>query len=94
MSAARAALSLSAPESADLARLKAKVDLPALIARGWDPESRVFAPPADDPLFGYHACERERCPRAGASDRERALGLCEPCTKRFFELTLREGQAI
>jgi hypothetical protein len=42
----------------ELARLQAKVDVRMLIARGWDPASRVFAPPADDPLFGYHPCER------------------------------------
>jgi hypothetical protein len=64
--------------------LKQNVDLPALIARGWDPESRVFAPLADDPLFGYLRCERVRCPRAGESRRARALGLCDPCAKNFL----------
>jgi integrase len=68
----------------ELSRLKAKVDLRALIARGWDPDWRVFAPPADDPLFGYHACERATCPRAGTSDRARALGLCDPCTRDYL----------
>ena len=63
--------------------MKAKVDLAALIARGWDPASRVFAPPADDPLFGYHRCERVDCPRAGESRRARALGLCDPCATNF-----------
>lgn len=72
------------PEGVELSRLKRKVDLSALIARGWDPESRVFAPPADDPLFGYLRCERVRCPRAGESRRARALGLCDPCAKNFF----------
>jgi len=61
-----------------------RVDLAALVARGWDPGRRVFAPAADDPLFGYHLCERVRCPRAGDSDRARALGLCEPCTRSFL----------
>ena len=75
--------------AAELGRLRARVDLRALIARGWDPERRVFAPAADDPLFGYRLCERVRCPRAGESDRSRALGLCEPCTKRFVELSRR-----
>jgi hypothetical protein len=68
----------------ELRRLKQKVDLPALIARGWDPECRAFAPPADDALFGYLRCERVRCPRAGESRRARALGLCDPCAKNFL----------
>jgi hypothetical protein len=38
------------PNDVELRRLKLKVDLPALIGRGWVPETRVFAPPADDPL--------------------------------------------
>ena len=44
----------------------------------------MFAPPADDPLFGYYRCERVRCPRAGESRRARALGLCDPCAKNFY----------
>jgi hypothetical protein len=72
------------PGRLELSRLKAKVDLPGLIARGWDPDSRVFGPSTDDPLFGYHRCERVRCPRAGESRRARALGLCDPCAKNFL----------
>jgi integrase len=70
-------------------RVRARVDLRALIARGWDPEARVFAPPADDALFGYHSCERAGCPRAGQMDRARALGLCDACTKNY--LARRDG---
>lgn len=69
------------------------MDLPALIARGWNPETRVFAPAADDPLFGYRLCERVRCPRAGESDRSRALGLCEPCTVGLVKLGKQAGDA-
>jgi integrase len=83
-----------ASESVELRRLKLRVDLPALVARGWDPERRVFAPAPDDALFGYHLCERVRCPRAGESDRSRALGLCEPCTKRFAELSTRTHDPV
>jgi integrase len=82
--AAHAALSVRATEPVELSRLKAKVDMAMLVRRGWHPELRVFEPPADDPLFGYHACERDRCPRAGASDRARALGLCDPCTRDYL----------
>ena len=72
------------PGGVELSRLRHKVDLPGLVERGWDPESRVFAPPADDPLFGYHRCERVRCPRAGESRRAPALGLCDPCATNFL----------
>ena len=67
--------------AAELARLQAKVDVAMLIARGWDAASGVFAPPADDPLFGYHPCEREGCIRAGSYDRALALGLSDQCAR-------------
>jgi integrase len=86
VSRALAAAPALVSEAEELRRLVLRVDLRALIARGWDTERRVFAPAADDPLFGYRLCERVRCPRAGESDRSYALGLCEPCTKRFVEL--------
>jgi integrase len=89
VSAALARANGRASEVAALRRLRSRVDLRALIARGWDPERRIFAPAADDPLFGYHLCERVRCPRAGESDRARALGLCEQCTRRFIQLSRR-----
>ncbi|MGH3609932.1 MAG: hypothetical protein ACRDRD_17875, partial [Pseudonocardiaceae bacterium] len=81
---ARAAVLAPASEPVELARLKANVGLEALIARGWDPERRVFWPPADDPLFGYQACERYGCPRAGSYDRARALGLCDQCARNYL----------
>jgi hypothetical protein len=71
-------------DGVELSRLKLKVDLSALVARGWDPVGRVFAPAPDDPLFGYYRCERVDCPRAGESRRARALGLCDPCAKNFL----------
>jgi integrase len=99
------ALPAMAPPAAplELARLKANVDLKALIARGWDPERRVFWPPADDPLFGYQECERHGCPRAGSYDRARALGLCDQCARNYLArvrgyravpLTLEEFKAM
>ncbi len=85
----RAAAALGAvPEPArvpvELARLQARVDVGMLIARGWDPASGVFAPPADDPLFGYHPCERAGCVRAGSYDRALALGLCDQCARNYL----------
>lgn len=80
-----AALSVPSTARVDVSQLAARLDLAALIARGWNPETRVFAPPADDPLFGYHSCERDGCPRAGQSDRARALGLCDACAHNYLQ---------
>ena len=101
--AARVLGSAPAIESVELARLKAKVDVKALVARGWDQERRVFLPSADDPLFGYQSCERRGCPRAGSYDRARTLGLCDQCAKNYLArlrgyrsapLTLEEFKAM
>jgi integrase len=85
VSASRGVLPRPVTGSMGSARLKAKVDLRALIARGWDPDRRVFAPPGDDPLFGYHVCDRAGCPRAGQMDRARALGLCDACARNYLQ---------
>jgi integrase len=82
--AARQVVVAPAGSSVELARLRARVDVTMLVARGWDPDSRVFAPPADDPLFGYHACERDGCTRAGSYDRSLALGLCDQCARNYL----------
>ena len=58
------------PDGLELRRLKQRVDLRALIARGWDPEGRVFAPAADDPLFGLplRADRLSACGRVAAGE--------------------------
>lgn len=89
MRSATAAVSLASGLDA-VARARARVDLGVLTARGWDPVAKVFAPAVDDPLFGYHRCERAGCPRAGQSDRARALGLCDADTRNY--LARRDGQ--
>jgi integrase len=81
---AGAPISTPAVASVAVARVKARVDLRMLVARGWDPQARVFAPAPDDALFGYHSCERLGCPRAGQQDRSRALGLCDSCTRSYL----------
>ena len=63
----------------ELARLRAKVDVVALVARGYDPATRVFAPPQDDPLFGWAPCQRVGCSRGGFRDASHACGLCDYC---------------
>jgi integrase len=82
--AARQVVVARAGSPVELARLKASVDMAMLVARGWDPLGRMFAPPADDPLFGYHPCEREGCTRGGSYDRSLALGLCDQCAKNYL----------
>ena len=37
----------------DVARLRAALDVAALVKVGYDPESQVFAPGADHPIFGF-----------------------------------------
>ena len=54
----------------------------------------MFAPPADDPLFGYHSCERCGCPRAGAYDRARTLGLCDQCAKNYLARVAATALAV
>jgi integrase len=63
----------------ELARLRAKVDVAALVARGYDPSTRVFAPAQDDPLFGWAPCQRVGCARGGFRDASHARGLCDYC---------------
>jgi hypothetical protein len=60
-------------------RLAEVIDLPALIARGWDPERRRFVPTPTDPLFGY-----SRCPVRGCLNvtEHTATALCSRCQHR------------
>jgi integrase len=77
------ALTLAAVPAADddyAGRLAGLVDLPALIARGWDPERRRFVPAPQDPLFGY-----SRCPVRGCQSvtEHTATALCTRCQHRY-----------
>lgn len=94
MRVAGAPISTPAVASVAVARVKARVDLRMLVARGWDPQARVFAPAADDALFGYHSCERRGCPRAGQQDRSRALGLCDSCTRSYLRRLQGRQRAV
>jgi integrase len=62
------------------ARLQQLVDLPALVARGWDPERRRFVPAPTDALFGY-----ARCPVRGCLNvtEHTATTLCNRCQHRY-----------
>ncbi len=73
-----------------IARLRAAVDLEALIEVGYDPDRRVFAPSADHPVFGFKECVVRNCSAVAVQ----AGGLCGPCTSRrrrgSNEMTLEE----
>jgi integrase len=66
------------------ARLAELVDLPVLIARGWDPERRRFVPVPQDPLLGY-----SRCPVRGCQNvtEHTATALCPRCQHRYGRWT-------
>jgi integrase len=61
-------------------RLAELIDVPVLIARGWDLERRRFVPTPSDPLFGY-----SRCPVHGCLNvtEHTATALCSRCQHRF-----------
>jgi integrase len=61
-------------------RLDELIDVPVLIARGWDPDRRRFVPTPSDPLFGY-----ARCPVRGCLNvtEHTATALCNRCQHRF-----------
>jgi hypothetical protein len=61
-----------------VARLRAALDLEALIEVGYDPGARVFAPSPDHPIFGFSVCAVRDCAAVAAQ-----AGLCGPCTRRW-----------
>ncbi len=63
---------------AALARLRAGLDLPALVAAGWDPATEVWIPDPTHRLAGYAICAVEGC----ANEARRSEGLCSWCAER------------
>jgi integrase len=80
-------------QDAVLARLEAKLDYEMLVRRGWDPEARMFRPSQDDPLFGFHLCERVKCGRGGGSAPAREAGLCDGCWNVYKNIYLKGHRA-
>ncbi len=64
--------------SASLERLRAALDLPALVAAGWDPATEVWTPDPDHRLAGFAICAMEDC----ANEARRSEGLCSWCAER------------
>jgi len=61
-------------------RLAGLIDVPALVARGWDEPRRRFVPAPEDPLFGY-----ARCPVRGCLNvtEHTSNTLCVRCQHRY-----------
>jgi ribosomal protein L37E len=76
--AVHAPASLSGAD-AELARLRAALDVVALIEVGWDPMWRVFAPSPEHPVFGFRECEVNGCVGVSVT----AAGLCNACRLRW-----------
>jgi len=68
------------PVEADavLARLRAAVDMDALIEAGYDPGQHVFAPSPQHPLFGFAECAVLDCEAVAVQ-----AGMCGPCARRW-----------
>jgi hypothetical protein len=61
-----------------VARLRAAVDVEALIEVGYDPGAQVFAPSPGHPIFGFDECAVRNCAAVAVQ-----AGLCGPCTRRW-----------
>ena len=68
----------AADEAVHLADL---IDWRGLERRGWDPSQQVFAPDADDPVFGFAECRVVACNEVGRG----RTGLCWRCRRRWAE---------
>lgn len=82
-----------APQGEDYAaQLAALIDLPALVARGWDEGRRRFVPAPEDPLFGY-----ARCPVRGCLNvtEHTSKTLCVRCQHRYGRwIRSHEGEEL
>lgn len=85
-----------APHDEDLVLERARevLDLPALLACGWDAETLVFAPPQSDELFGWTCCERVGCTRGGYLASSSRNGLCDGCFTNYRNTYQRKGVSI
>jgi integrase len=80
---------MSTPARAEAVRVPVgdeKLDLGLLIdwsglrRRGWDPDGEVFAPGAEDPVFGFALCASGNCDQMVHHP---GLGLCRRCQNRW-----------
>jgi integrase len=64
------------------AKLHALIDWPELFRTGYDADAQVFAPRADDLLFGYAECKTAACDQVART----SLGLCWRCDQLWNKL--------
>lgn len=86
-----------APEHRDdlvLGRSQEALDLPPLIARGWEAETFTFCPPQSDPLFGWTLCERVGCRRGGYEGPGARAGLCDGCYTNYRNTYVAKGVSV
>jgi len=67
----------------EVARLRQRIDWAALERRGWDGRREVFAPAADDPVFGFRECRTVGCEQLA----HRRSPLCWSCGRRWRKST-------
>jgi hypothetical protein len=77
-----------------LQRTREALDLTRLLARGWDPEMLIFAPPLSDALFGWTPCERVGCTRGGFRKDASGHGLCDGCYHNYLANYIDRGVSI
>ena len=63
----------------ELPRLRAALDVDALIEVGWDPERQLFAPSPEHPVFGFRECVVNGCVGIGLT----TAGICDACARRW-----------
>lgn len=73
-----AARSVAVEPDPRLARLRAALDVEALIAVGYDPGARVFAPSPQHSIFGFEECAVRDCEAVAVQ-----AGMCSPCARRW-----------
>ena len=81
MRAARAEAAIAPEPAASVpeVRLRSVVDWDLLAHLGYDASAQVFAPDADDPVFGFTVCKATGCEQVAKS----SLGLCSRCGQHW-----------
>ena len=94
MTAATAAALAHDGDDVVLRRAREALDVPKLLARGWDDCMLIFAPPQSDELFGWTLCERIGCDRGGYLASSSRNGLCDGCYTNYRNTHSRRGVSL
>ena len=79
MRAARAEDAIALEPASPEVRLRSLVDWDLLARLGYDPGTGVFAPDAEDPVFGFTVCKAAGCEQVAKT----SLGLCWRCDQHW-----------